>query len=133
MALPENENIQSQQAWDANAKFWDQRMAEGNAFFKILLWPAIEKLLLPVAGQRLLDVACGNGLTSRRMAQAGATVTAFDFSAAMIELAKKRSASDIDYRIIDATSRAALLDLGMEAFDSEIPAALVGRLRRKAV
>lgn len=117
MSRIEDENSLAQRAWNTNAEFWDQRMAEGNDFFNILVWPAVEKLLRPRAGDRLLDVACGNGVTSRRLARAGASVTAFDFSEAMIHLARKRnSLSDIDYRIIDATHRKALLDLGVAAF-----------------
>jgi 2-polyprenyl-3-methyl-5-hydroxy-6-metoxy-1,4-benzoquinol methylase len=120
MAPNENENAHARRAWDTNAKFWDQRMAEGNAFFKTLLWPAVERLLRPVPGDRLLDVACGNGLTSRRLAHAGARVIAFDFSAPMIDLAKKRSDTDIDYRILDGTNSEALLNLGAEAFDGAL-------------
>ena len=40
-------------------------------------------------GQRVLDIACGNGLTSRKLAASGAQVTAFDISARMIELADR--------------------------------------------
>jgi 2-polyprenyl-3-methyl-5-hydroxy-6-metoxy-1,4-benzoquinol methylase len=38
-----------------------------------------------------LDIACGNGLASRRLAAFGAQVTAFHFSANLIERAKARS------------------------------------------
>jgi 2-polyprenyl-3-methyl-5-hydroxy-6-metoxy-1,4-benzoquinol methylase len=121
MSRDESENSHAQQAWNANAQFWDERMAEGNDFFNILVWPSVEKLLRPVAGDRLIDVACGNGVTSRRLRKAGASVTAFDFSEAMINLARKRDGPpDIDYRIIDATNREALLDLGVGAFDGAL-------------
>ncbi|HEX5229462.1 MAG TPA: class I SAM-dependent methyltransferase [Bryobacteraceae bacterium] len=120
--MPEDrENAQVQHAWNTNAEFWDSRMAEGNDFFRLLVWPAVETLLRPERGERLLDIACGNGLTSRRLAEAGASVTAFDFSAAMIELAKKRGGSgEIDYRRVDATDRDALLALGPEVFDGAL-------------
>src|SRR5215468_8280821 len=98
MSLVEDENTQAKHAWDTNAAFWDARMGEGNDFFDILLWPAIEELLKPKPGERLLDVACGNGVTSRRLANAQASVTAFDGSAAMIALARRRPGpSNIDY------------------------------------
>jgi len=122
--MPQNNddaNSNVLQAWNTNAEFWDQRMAEGNDFFKTLLWPAVEKLLQPAAGERLLDVACGNGLTSRLLAHAQASVTAVDFSETMIQLAKKRSnLANIDYRVIDVTNREALLDLGVGAFDGAL-------------
>lgn len=95
-------------------------MAEGNDFFNILLWPAVEKLLRPAADERLLDVACGNGLTSRRIGAARARVTAIDFSDAMIDLAKKRGGPQIDYRTVDATDREALLQLGIGTFDGAL-------------
>ena len=115
----EDENSRVLRAWNAIAAFWDKHMAEGNDFFNTLVWPAVEKLLQPAAGERLLDVACGNGLTSRRLAHAGARVTAFDFSEAMIGLARKHDAG-IDYRVLDATDRAALLELGIGAFDGAL-------------
>jgi hypothetical protein len=59
MSLIENENTQAKDAWDRNAEFWNERMGEGNDFFNILLWPAVERLLKPQPGERLLDVACG--------------------------------------------------------------------------
>jgi 2-polyprenyl-3-methyl-5-hydroxy-6-metoxy-1,4-benzoquinol methylase len=114
-------NSHVQRAWNTNAEFWDERMAEGNDFFNLLVWPAVERLLRPQASDRLLDVACGNGVTSRRLAKAKASVTAFDFSESMIRFAKKRSAqADIDYRIIDATNRGKLLDLGVDSFDGAL-------------
>ena len=118
MPQSEKDNESTQRAWNANAKFCDERMADGNEFFNVLLWPAVETLLHPGPGDRLLDVACGNGLTSRRLAHSGAAVTAFDFSEAMIEFARKRpGASNIDYRVLDATDDRALLTLGRASFD----------------
>ena len=121
MLQSEEQNSHAQRAWNTNAGFWDERMAEGNDFFNLLVWPAVERLLRPREGDRLLDVACGNGVTSRRLANLKASVTAFDFSEAMIDLARKRNGqADIDYRIIDATNRASLLELGVASFDGAL-------------
>lgn len=121
MSLMDNQNTQAIRAWDTNAEFWDERMGEGNDFFDVLLWPAVEKLLRSAPGERLLDVACGNGVTSRRLANAEASVTAFDGSPAMIALARARGgASNIDYRVIDATDYEALIGLGTGVFDAAL-------------
>ena len=121
MSLMENQNTQAIEAWDTNAEFWDERMGEGNDFFDVLLWPAVEKLLKPEPGERLLDVACGNGVTSRRLANAEASITALDGSPAMIALASARTGpSNIDYRVIDATDYEALIGLGAGAFDAAL-------------
>ncbi len=59
----------SRNAWEANAEIWDERMGEdGNDFFNLLCWPALASLLDIQPGRRYLDIACGNGLTSRRLA-----------------------------------------------------------------
>lgn len=121
MSPIENENTQAQDAWNKNAEFWNERMGEGNDFFNILLWPAVERLLKPQPGERLLDVACGNGLTSRRLAAAKAKVTALDVSPAMIAIAAGHPGPlNIDYRVVDATDREALMGLGADAFDGAL-------------
>jgi len=113
----------SREAWDANAEVWDTRMGdEGNDFFNVLCWPAIASFLNAQPGQHILDIACGNGLTSRRLALLGANVTAFDFSAELIKLANARPNPNfrISYRVIDATDELALLALGEHSFDSAL-------------
>ena len=74
----EDSGLQQQvtSAWDRNAAFWDARMGEGNDFVRTLLAPATDRLLELRPGERVLDAACGNGLYARRLAAAGAEVTA---------------------------------------------------------
>ena len=110
-------------AWEANAEVWDSRMGdEGNDFFRILQWPVIASFLDPQPDQHILDIACGNGLTSRKLAELGARVTAFDFSANLIEKAKARQNPNslISYQVIDATNEDQLLSLGEQTFDSAL-------------
>ncbi len=116
----EARNAAVRDAWNANAAFWDERMGEGNDFHRLLLSPAIEQLLELRKGQRVLDAACGNGQLSRRLAELGAHVVAFDLAAEMIERARARSTSSerIDFRVVDAVDRAQLRALGEEPFDA---------------
>ncbi len=119
----------SQEAWDANAEHWDARMGDdGNDFFNVLCWPVLASFLDVQPDQRILDIACGNGLASRRLAALGAHVTAFDFSANLIEKAQARSTnpstelraslqSPISYLVLDATNEDQLLT----AFQSSAP------------
>jgi 2-polyprenyl-3-methyl-5-hydroxy-6-metoxy-1,4-benzoquinol methylase len=58
--------------WDAKAAFWDERMGEGNQFQLELIGPAVERLLAVRPEEQILDVGCGNGVTSRRLAHLGA-------------------------------------------------------------
>jgi 2-polyprenyl-3-methyl-5-hydroxy-6-metoxy-1,4-benzoquinol methylase len=116
-------NEQARQAWDQNAEFWDLRMSEGNDFVDVLIWPAVERLLALKRGERVLDIACGNGLTSRRMAATGCHVVAIDFSEQMIERARGGGSTgpgSIDYRVLDATNYDMLTGLGERSFDAAL-------------
>jgi 2-polyprenyl-3-methyl-5-hydroxy-6-metoxy-1,4-benzoquinol methylase len=116
-----DQNDKVREAWNTNARFWDSRMAEGNDWFNVLVWPRVETLLQMRQGDTVLDIACGNGLTSRRLARGGARVVAFDFSEQMIRLAKERGGNDgIDYRVVDATNADALSGLGPGRFDAAL-------------
>ena len=83
-------NDEVRNIWNANAEFWDGRMGEGNAFHRTLIEPTQLRLLNVKPGQRILDIACGNGQFARKMAEQGAIVTATDFSEKMIEVAKAK-------------------------------------------
>jgi SAM-dependent methyltransferase len=63
--------------------------------------PAIVNLAGEVAGRRILDAGCGAGLISAALRERGATVTGFDSSATMLELARKRLGPETDLRVAD--------------------------------
>ena len=116
-------NEQTKEAWNTNAAYWDDRMGEGNDWFKKLVWPATKSMLKLKAGDVVLDIACGNGLTSRRMAASGAKVVAFDFAEELIAHARKRTAKHadrIEYFLLDATDEKALVSLGKSRFDTAL-------------
>ena len=100
---------ESRQIWDTNADAWDTKMAGGGGLQTVLIAPTVEALLQIRPGERVLDIACGNGLFARRLADLGATVVAADFSPRLIELAQARSAEyagRITYAVADATDEA---------------------------
>lgn len=90
------------------------------------------------AGQRVLDVACGTGVVTRRAAElvgSSGAVSGIDLNPAMIEVAKER-ASRIDWRVgdagdlpyRDATFDAALCQSALFFFPD--PAQAVGEMAR---
>jgi SAM-dependent methyltransferase len=97
--------------WDANAEFWDSKMGEGNEFHKTLIEPIQLRLLDIQPGQRILDLACGNGQFARKMASLGAVVIAADFSENLITIARRKSDSAVTYEVADLTRTADLKKL----------------------
>jgi 2-polyprenyl-3-methyl-5-hydroxy-6-metoxy-1,4-benzoquinol methylase len=116
-------NQEVRDIWNQNALFWDERMGEGNSFHKTLIEPTQERLLNVRAGQRILDLACGNGQFSRRLVRLGACVLGVDISERMIERARARTAEPderIEFRIVDCTRADALISLGEKQFDAAV-------------
>ncbi len=116
---------ESQAIWNAKAAFWDERMGEeGNAFQRLLVGPATERLLTLRQGEVVLDVACGNGVMARRLAALGAHVIGCDFSEVFVERARARTPVElrerIEYMVADATDEGQLLALGEGRFDAVV-------------
>jgi 2-polyprenyl-3-methyl-5-hydroxy-6-metoxy-1,4-benzoquinol methylase len=105
---------ESRRIWDTNADAWDAKMGSGGGFQTVLIEPTASRMLAIQPGERVLEVACGNGIFTRHLAKLGAQVVAADFSPRLIELAKGRTTENLDlisYHVADATSEAALLAL----------------------
>ena len=115
-------NDEGRALWNRKARFWDELHGDrGNLFHRRLIEPTVLRLLALSPNEAVLDIGCGNGALARRLAAQGARVTAFDFSAEMIRLARARGKSDlapVEYHIIDATDEAAMLALGAGRFDA---------------
>ena len=112
-----------ERVWNHNAANWDDYMGEGNDFVNVLCWPVIGELLAVEAGQRVLDIACGNGLTSRRLGRLGAQVVAFDVAEQMIQRARRRTSpadGDISFSVLDASDADGMMALGRKQFDSAL-------------
>lgn len=114
---------ESRDIWNQNARWWDGSMGEGNHWHRVLIAPAVEKLLNIQPGERVLELACGNGQFARQLASAGARVLACDSSATFLECARLRTidhSENIEYRLIDLGSERELAALDGLEFDAVI-------------
>ncbi|HZZ42238.1 MAG TPA: methyltransferase domain-containing protein [Tepidisphaeraceae bacterium] len=110
--------------WTRIAPWWDNVLGEGNEFQLQLIMPATDRLLAVRPGDRILDLACGNGNYSRRLARAGANVLAVDVAEPFIQAARRRTTQtdgQIEYRTVDLTDDTTLNQLGSsEEFDAAV-------------
>ena len=82
--------ITAEQYWSA------RRYAETASFVPELGTPVLE-LLAPSAGERILDLGCGDGVLTEKIVAAGATVVAVDAADDMVAAARARG---IDARVV---------------------------------
>ena len=115
-------SAENRRIWNANARWWDDRIGDGNPFQIELIEPASERLLAVGPDDVILDVACGAGRFSRRMAELGAHVVAFDDSSEFIARARERTAAGtrIDYHVLNAADAEALSSLGSHRFTKAV-------------
>ncbi len=71
---------------------WDASLYAGNGRFVALLAESLVEALDPQPGERILDLGCGDGFLTRRIAASGATVVGVDSSPQMVAAAKEHGA-----------------------------------------
>ena len=120
--FPEYDN-KIAEVWDRLADWWDDRMGDGNEFQDYLIEPATERLLAVKPGERILDIGCGAGRFTRRMATLGASIVAIDHAERFLDRARERTTERIErirYLELDATDPPALVSLGEECFNAAV-------------
>ncbi|MBM3949291.1 MAG: class I SAM-dependent methyltransferase [SAR202 cluster bacterium] len=104
-------------AWSGDVARWYDALvgAKGSEYQQELVLPGVLRLLDLKKGERLLDLACGQGAFCRMAACLGVEVTGLDASRDLIEAARKHPGPRIRYLVGDARSPDVLKG---EAFDA---------------
>jgi trans-aconitate methyltransferase len=81
-----------------HATDWDSALYDDKHRFIPTIGEEMISLLAPQAGERILDLGCGTGHLTQKIASYGAIVTGIDNAASMIEQAH-RNYSELDFRV----------------------------------
>jgi ubiquinone/menaquinone biosynthesis C-methylase UbiE len=105
--------LDSGPSWSDIASWYDTLIREGSGPHRLATATTLQ-LVPQLSGQRILDVACGQGLATRALLTAGAhSVIGIDASAGMIKMAEQREAEEplgIRYLVDDTQSLTQIAD-----------------------
>ena len=89
--------------WGGVADWYDQLVGEsGSEYHREVVLPGVVRLLNPRPGERMVDVACGQGVLCRLLRERGVEVTGVDAARELIAVARQRSDPSIRYHVADA-------------------------------
>ena len=89
--------------WGGVAKWYDDLVGEsGSEYHREVVLPGAARLLSARAGERVVDVACGQGVLCRLLHERGVEVTGIDAARELIASARQRSDPAIHYHVGDA-------------------------------
>lgn len=83
------------------AQIWDPASYAKNARFVSDLGSPVLGLLAPKPGERILDLGCGDGVLTEKIADIGCEVVAIDSSTAFIESARRLG---LNAHVVDAVA-----------------------------
>jgi ubiquinone/menaquinone biosynthesis C-methylase UbiE len=89
-------------AWSGVANWYDALVGEaGSEYHRHVVLPGTMRLLSVRARERVVDVACGQGVLCRLLAERGAETTGIDSAEPLIRAAIERGPPDIRYHVGD--------------------------------
>jgi len=96
----------SSTVWDQAARWYDALVGDhGSDYQKDIIMPGAAMLMNLKKGDRVLDLACGQGVFSRYLAEKGMHVEGLDSSEELIRLARTRSKPSIRFHLADAREK----------------------------
>jgi ubiquinone/menaquinone biosynthesis C-methylase UbiE len=89
--------------WSLAADWYDQLIGDaGSELYRRVVLPGALRLLAAQPGERIIDIACGQGVLCRQLEKLSVETTGIDAAAPMIDAARQRGPAAIRYQVEDA-------------------------------
>ncbi|KKS46824.1 MAG: Methyltransferase type 11, partial [Candidatus Nomurabacteria bacterium GW2011_GWC2_42_20] len=89
-------------SWGGVAHWYDTLLAGNDTYQARVILPNILRAMAIKKGEKVLDLACGQGFFTSAFFQEGADVTGVDLGKQLILIAKKHSPKEISYFVQSA-------------------------------
>lgn len=106
-------------SWGGVAKWYDSLLKMEGTYQKEVILPNLLRLMEIKAGEKLLDIACGQGFFSRALAEKGAEVTGVDIAPELIKFAIEKAELEEKYLVAPADK------LGKEVLNNNYDKAII--------
>jgi ubiquinone/menaquinone biosynthesis C-methylase UbiE len=94
-------------SWGKVAGWYDEMLENKDGTYqKEVILPNLMRLVNPQKGEKIIDIACGQGFFSRALQEVGAEVTGADIAKELIGLAKIHSSQSIKFEVAPADALA---------------------------
>lgn len=98
-------------SWGKVAGWYDELLENKDGTYQNeVILPNLKRLVSPQKGEKVLDIACGQGFFSRALDEVGAEVTGADIAKELIGLAKLHSPKTISFEVAPADELAFVKD-----------------------
>jgi len=104
-------------SWGNVASWYDKVVNDEDSYQSKVILPNVLRLMAPKKGERILDLACGQGFFSHAMAAEGAHVTGVDVAPELIDIARTHSMHNQEFYVSSADNLKAFKD---KTFDSAV-------------
>ena len=116
MKRPERKPRKGETVWDQASRWYNNLVGlHGTDFQKDIIMPGSFRLMDLKKGDRVLDLACGQGVFSRYLSARGMRVEGLDSSAELIRFAGSQSPSTINFHVADSRNPSVLKGSHFEA------------------
>lgn len=102
-------SVNKSTSWGPVADWYKDVVQGEGSYQRDLILPNLSRMMGVKRGERVLDLACGEGFMSREWSASGAEVTGIDISPELIAIAKKASPK-MDFRVSSADDLRSLED-----------------------
>jgi ubiquinone/menaquinone biosynthesis C-methylase UbiE len=83
-------------SWGGVAHWYEQHLESAGTYHETVVLPGVLRLLAPKKGEKVLDIACGEGYFTRAYAKVGTRTYGADISSELIHAARSK-AKDVTY------------------------------------
>ncbi len=90
-------------SWEPVAQWYDEMLAGSDTYQAKVILPNLLRIL-PPAGKRIIDIACGQGFFSHAYASAGASVLGVDISPELVKRARERGVGGARFEVAPASN-----------------------------